>query len=446
MTRTPTYNFISLLIVCFTIIPTEEITAQKSPCPNIFVYDRQNTEPDKWYGTVTLLSNTDLFEVWLALYFDNIPLEVGNWFGDVTAVNSLRYLIKNRKYRLSGNIPLHVRFFVRYDPTKPIPRLVGLTLNAKVICSETAGTFAQQYTNTTAPFHSAAALSTQTRGNAVSDSVGVPGIACGTLASHATPLIIDGQKTRPGEFPWHAALYYSRRNGLNYTCGGSLENSHGTQRYITPDGTRRSQTILDAQNLLVYLGKYYLRGWSNEGVQAHQVYKITRHPQYNHHKYTNDIAVIRLFRHVEFTDFVRPICLWDGPRDIEHLLGEFGSVVGWGYDEHGELSEELTTLSMPVVSKDVCIYSLSDFYLKATTTDTYCAGFVNGTTTCNGDSGGGMVFRKKTENPNQKVYHLRGLISVSVALQNEAKCDTKHYVVFTDVAKYLDFIDQAMIQ
>lgn len=55
-----------------------------------------------------------------------------------------------------------------------------------------------------------------------------------------------------------------------------------------------------------------------------------------------------------------------------------GSVVGWGYDEHGELSEELTTLSMPVVSKDVCIYSLSDFYLKATTTDTYCAGFVNG--------------------------------------------------------------------
>lgn len=69
-----------------------------------------------------------------------------------------------------------------------------------------------------------------------------------------------------------------------------------------------------------------------------------------------------------------------------------------------------------------------------------------GTTTCNGDSGGGMVFRKKTENPNQKVYHLRGLISVSVALQNEAKCDTKHYVVFTDVAKYLDFIDQAMIQ
>lgn len=55
-----------------------------------------------------------------------------------------------------------------------------------------------------------------------------------------------------------------------------------------------------------------------------------------------------------------------------------GTVVGWGYDEDGKLTEELTKLEMPVVSKEVCIYSLLDFYSSFTTVDTYCAGFLNG--------------------------------------------------------------------
>lgn len=66
-----------------------------------------------------------------------------------------------------------------------------------------------------------------------------------------------------------------------------------------------------------------------------------------------------------------------------------------------------------------------------------------GSSACNGDSGGGMVFEMNEGNQNKKAYHLRGLISLSVALHNQAKCDPTHYVVFTDVAKYLSFIKQA---
>lgn len=57
-----------------------------------------------------------------------------------------------------------------------------------------------------------------------------------------------------------------------------------------------------------------------------------------------------------------------------------------------------------------------------------------GTSVCNGDSGGGMVFIRNHR------WYLRGIVSLTVAKDGLRVCDTKHYVVFTDVAKYTDFI------
>lgn len=36
------------------------------------------------------------------------------------------------------------------------------------------------------------------------------------------PLIIHGEETFQGQFPWHAALYLSEVGNLKYICGGSL--------------------------------------------------------------------------------------------------------------------------------------------------------------------------------------------------------------------------------
>lgn len=64
---------------------------------------------------------------------------------------------------------------------------------------------------------------------------------------------------------------------------------------------------------------------------------------------------------------------------------------------------------------------------------------------CNGDSGGGLVFPKPGSNANNPIWLLRGMVSISVALQNQFKCDAMHYVVYTDVAKYLDWIKGALM-
>lgn len=56
-----------------------------------------------------------------------------------------------------------------------------------------------------------------------------------------------------------------------------------------------------------------------------------------------------------------------------------------------------------------------------------------GTSPCNGDSGGGIVFNRNN------VWYLRGLVSLSVA-KNGYLCDTGNYVIFTDLTKFNDFI------
>lgn len=53
-----------------------------------------------------------------------------------------------------------------------------------------------------------------------------------------------------------------------------------------------------------------------------------------------------------------------------------------------------------------------------------------------------MVF--PTPNTEPVVWELRGLVSVSVALQNEFICDAHHYVVFTDLAKHNQWLQATM--
>lgn len=67
--------------------------------------------------------------------------------------------------------------------------------------------------------------------------------------------------------------------------------------------------------------------------------------------------------------------------------------------------------------------------------------FIIDSSVCNGDSGGGMVFPKQG---TRNKWQLRGLVSIGVALQEQTICDTKHFAVFTDIAKYLDWIYNAM--
>ncbi|KAK9751327.1 Serine protease gd N-terminus [Popillia japonica] len=105
MKRSLSFKFICLLYVSFSIILSKGVSAQGliSPCPKVFVYEPLGAEPDKWYGTVTLVSDADLIEVWVSIIFDRPPLEVGNWFGEVRMQDSIDYRLPHQEQEVQVN-------------------------------------------------------------------------------------------------------------------------------------------------------------------------------------------------------------------------------------------------------------------------------------------------------------------------------------------------------
>lgn len=49
------------------------------------------------------------------------------------------------------------------------------------------------------------------------------------------------------------------------------------------------------------------------------------HPSFASDIYTNDIAIIKLKGSVEITDYVKPVCLWDGPNKLSDIVSKEGS-------------------------------------------------------------------------------------------------------------------------
>uniref|UniRef100_A0A1B0CJT0 Peptidase S1 domain-containing protein n=2 Tax=Lutzomyia longipalpis TaxID=7200 RepID=A0A1B0CJT0_LUTLO len=189
--------------------------------------------------------------------------------------------------------------------------------------------------------------------------------------------------------------------------------------------------------LLIYLGKYNLLQWHGPE-QDVKVSEIIIHHDYDNEKFFSDLAIVKLKTEARYSEYVRPVCLWGFSKELRGIVNKIGKVPGFGYNEYGIVDDKLSYVNMPVVTHETCIWSNRDFFSRITSNVTYCAGFKNGSSVCNGDSGGGMVFKESNK------WYLRGIVSVSIALQNHFLCDPDHYAVFTDVAQFIDWIRSHM--
>ncbi|KAJ8963550.1 hypothetical protein NQ314_005555 [Rhamnusium bicolor] len=391
----------SIFILLITLIINNAYCQLVSPCPKLFKYEPNNNENDRWYGQVTLLSDSELSGVWLRLIFDKPSSQLGNWFGEVVTQDNKEYLVKNRNHKLLANVPYSLRFYLKYNPNESPPQLVAFRLNAKTVCPE--GGITTEAPTTTGQLLTSSELSTTSMPNTnvantgqsgttfVRPGGGGPSInnqnsddddffhgdfsllqkphqnvlnsACGTVIRES--------------FPWHAALYHARGIDLTYICGASLISRYHLITVAHCVTRRKSQTTLSPGSLVVYLGRFYLKTWSNPGIQDKHVGKIIVHPKYSAQTFSNDLAILKLTTPADITDYVRPICLWEEQISLEMVVGKQGIVVGWGFDENGKVTEELTKAHMPVVSQETCIYSFPDFYSRFTSEHTFCAGFKN---------------------------------------------------------------------
>ncbi|KAF5288695.1 hypothetical protein FQR65_LT11960 [Abscondita terminalis] len=434
---------------------------KQSPCPSLFAYEPRGAEQDRWYGRVTVATSEKLNGIWLRIELDKPAILLGNWFGETTTENNRDFVVIDSNYILEPDRdPLSVRFFVKYDQELgTVPSVVRIRLNNRIICNSHGDSATEppklhiSHIRPTDDINVKPSVSVSsgdddffggdlspTRRPLLSLFTPKPEKeTCGTVKIEVRPLITYGQSTSDGEWPWHAALYRYKGANMQYLCGGSLISKNHVLTAAHCVTKSKTNLTVNQELLLIYLGKHNLYK-QDSTVQNMGVDRIIPHPEYNASYLHNDLAILQLERPAEITNFVRYVCLWEEDVNLNSILDRLGTVVGWGFDETGDVTESLMQAKMPVVSTETCIFSNRDFFSRFTSDKTFCAGFRNGTSACTGDSGGGMVF-PKTGTGNTLIWQLRGVISLSVALQNEkVVCDTSNYIVFTDVAKHLDWI------
>ncbi|XP_055591289.1 CLIP domain-containing serine protease B4-like [Uranotaenia lowii] len=271
----------------------------------------------------------------------------------------------------------------------------------------------------------------------VSSQLPEPG-TCGVSLGNR---VLGGNRTDLNGYPWTALLLIQPVVGpyVSYGCGGSLISDQivltaGHCFREIPDDYRVTKVRLGEWNILSEID--CVDGLCADPPVEIRVAGHIVHPDYTSDDYHNDIALIKLERPVQFTDFISPVCLplAENLRSFEEATKKF-FVIGWGATERGHQapgifgSQYKLAVEVPGVSMDTC----QKEYPKMIESE-MCAGGQRGKDSCQGDSGGSLVLN------DDGYWYQFGVVSYGHG------CGRKGVPgVYTRVTSYLDWIQKRMM-
>uniref|UniRef100_A0A096LPZ4 Serine protease 27-like n=2 Tax=Poecilia formosa TaxID=48698 RepID=A0A096LPZ4_POEFO len=199
--------------------------------------------------------------------------------------------------------------------------------------------------------------------------------------------IIGGQDASPGSWPWHVAL---TSNGYNTFCQGSLI----TDEWVLT--AAQCSTSYYLSGAVLHFGATNLSGL---GEVTRRVDHFVCHQDYTYNK-ENDICLVKLSAPVNFTDYIRPVCL--AAENSTFYDGTSSWVTGFsnfGYYYPNTLQE--VDVSVFGNTKCSCLYRTYYYYYyyyyygRSITDNMMCAGSENGSKNAYyGDGGAALVTKK----------------------------------------------------
>uniref|UniRef100_A0A1B0DAF4 Uncharacterized protein n=1 Tax=Phlebotomus papatasi TaxID=29031 RepID=A0A1B0DAF4_PHLPP len=445
------YSFLIIFVVLFS---AKSQRIHHTVCGKGFKYIYVNSKT-QWVGMGWLWTteSSKLHNITMNVDFATVKLP------DTTYLGSLKIIWFHLLKGLDTDTKRwNLIFEVKFPIQNPLPDVTGVVLNGDVICEDRDKEFTEQKpelvklrleyndylkenTFTSELVRKPEPTTFVGSPNYVHVQIGNDDVSeydgCGQadLSNIYVPLALGGTTIQRGSWPWLVSVYSYSKLRLGFRCGATLI-SHKlivSAAHCFFDIYNRP---VKTEDVIVILGQHNLKRPHDKGTEILYPESVNIHPSYGkRNRIDSDIAVVVLPDNVRFTTYIRPACLWSEDDNKKSIIGKIGSTAGWGRDENGNFFTELPKqVDLPVVSDETCLRSNNGF-TKITSEVTFCGGWRNGTEgPCNGDSGGPFVFER---NGN---WTLRGVVSTSLSTDGSNTCNLNEYVVFTDVAKFRNWI------
>nr|XP_061807657.1 chymotrypsin-like protease CTRL-1 [Nerophis lumbriciformis] len=241
-------------------------------------------------------------------------------------------------------------------------------------------------------------------------------VGCGEAPLNSR--IVGGDDAAEGTWPWQVSMHY---NGF-HICGATVIN----EEWILTAAHCILSTNLEPWRL--YFGKQNQSDTSPNEVNR-TVARIIVHPDYNNSTFNNDITVMKLSSPLNYTEYIRPICM--ASKDSKFNNGTMCWGSGWGRlgaDQPNVGFERLQEVKIPIIGNNQCGCSYSFVENIGVNSNMICAG-QEGKGICQGDSGGPLQCKQGS------VWVQAGLASFGVP------CATKDFPeVFARVSFFQDWI------